>query len=106
MILFCFVALVVASCDIDPHIIKLSAMHHWFILFVFQVSDSTPLADNASLLEVLKPGFTGDACASASNKLLMRSETISFPESSFPLTSGSGYERLWDNPFRMTRFLS
>ena len=22
---------------------------------------------------------------------------ISFPESSFPLTSGSGYERLWDN---------
>ena len=32
--------------------------------------------------------------------------SISFPESSFPLTSGSGYERLWDNPFRMTRFLS
>lgn len=29
-------ALVVASCDIDPHIIKLSAMRHWFILFVFQ----------------------------------------------------------------------
>ena len=24
---------------------------------------------------------------------------ISFPESSFPLTSGSGNERLWDNPF-------
>ena len=25
--------------------------------------------------------------------------SISFPESSFPLTSGPGYERLWDNPF-------
>ena len=25
--------------------------------------------------------------------------SISFPESSFPLTSGSGYERLWDNRF-------
>ena len=24
---------------------------------------------------------------------------ISFPESLFALTSGSGYERLWDNPF-------
>ena len=30
---------------------------------------------------------------------------ISFPESSFPLTSGSGYERLWDKAFQITGFL-
>ena len=36
----------------------------------------------------------------------MNLTAISFPESSFPLTSGSGNERLWDNLFRMTRFLS
>ena len=34
------------------------------------------------------------------------SRSISFPESSFPLTSGSGYERLWEKAFRMARFLS
>ena len=31
--------------------------------------------------------------------------TISFPESSFPLTSGSGYERLWDKAFSDNRIL-
>ena len=30
---------------------------------------------------------------------------ISFPESSFPLTSGSGYERLWDKAFSDNRIL-
>ena len=30
---------------------------------------------------------------------------ISFPESSFPLTSGSGYERLWDEAFSDNRIL-
>ena len=28
---------------------------------------------------------------------------ISFPESTFPLTSGSGYERLWDKAFSDNR---
>ena len=32
-----FLALVVASCDIDPEITPTS-MPHWFTLFVFQVS--------------------------------------------------------------------
>ena len=30
---------------------------------------------------------------------------ISFPESTFPLTSGSGYERLWDKAFSDNRIL-
>ena len=34
-----------------------------------------------------------------------KSSSISFPESSFPLTSGSGYERLWDNPFSNNKIL-
>ena len=32
--------------------------------------------------------------------------TISFPESTFPLSSGTGNESLWDIAFQMTRFLS
>ena len=31
---------------------------------------------------------------------------ISFPESSFPLTSGSGYERLWDKAFQLDILLA
>ena len=35
----------------------------------------------------------------------MQISSISFPESSFPLTSGSGYERLWDKAFSDNRIL-
>ena len=31
---------------------------------------------------------------------------ISFAESSFPLTSGSGYERLWDKAFQLDSLLA
>ena len=40
VLFFFFLALVVASCDIDPQI-KPSSMPHWFTLFIFQVSDLT-----------------------------------------------------------------
>ena len=38
--------------------------------------------------------------------VLSFSASISFPESTFPLSSGTGNKRLWDKAFRMTRFLS